>query len=318
LPRSLIFFTTDIHGSEKCFLKFINAGKFYKANVIILGGDITGKKLIPIIEQPDGSFRTTFLASERTMRTQSEVNSVEQSIRDTGYYPYRTNPKEMDELRADEAKVKDLFSKLMVESLKRWSRLAEERLKETNVKCFVTPGNDDFFVIDPVLKECRCIANPEGIVVDIDDNHEMVSSGYSNMTPWKCPRDISEEELARKIDATTSQVSDMKNCIFNFHCPPYGTPLDEAPKLDKEMRPVLAIGGQPEMEHVGSVAVMNAIKKHQPLLGLHGHIHESRGSTKIGRTLCLNPGSEYLEGILRGALVSMDEKGVKDFMFISS
>ena len=39
--------------------------------------------------------------------------------------------------------------------------------------------------------------------------------------------------------------------------------------------------------------------------GIHGHIHESRGTFKLGKTLCINPGSEYTEGILRGSLIEL-------------
>jgi Icc-related predicted phosphoesterase len=56
---------------------------------------------------------------------------------------------------------------------------------------------------------------------------------------------------------------------------------------------------------VGSTAVRAAIEEHQPLLSLHGHIHESGGAVRIGRTLAINAGSEYGEGVLRGVLVTV-------------
>ena len=59
---------------------------------------------------------------------------------------------------------------------------------------------------------------------------------------------------------------------------------------------------------VGSTAVRDAVQRVQPLLSLHGHIHESRGATKIGSTLALNPGSSYEEGILQAAIVNLDPK----------
>jgi Icc-related predicted phosphoesterase len=75
--------------------------------------------------------------------------------------------------------------------------------------------------------------------------------------------------------------------------------------------------GADETEAVGSKAVRTAIEKHYPLLGLHGHVHESRGKTALGRTLCFNPGSFYTEGILTGAVIDLDKKGVKRWFFFS-
>lgn len=204
----------------------------------------------------------------------------------------------------------------MLETLNRWIELADKRLKGTGIQCYITGGNDDLFDIEPVLNNAEYIVNPEGKVVHIDEHHEMISSGYSNMTPWECPRDIPEEELLKKIDQAASQVENMKNCIFNLHCPPYDTGIDTAVELDEKLRPV-TIGGQVSQIPVGSTAVRTAIEKYQPLLGLHGHIHESRGDIKIKKTLCINPGSEYGEGILRGVIINLTEKKIKSLMLTS-
>jgi Icc-related predicted phosphoesterase len=69
---------------------------------------------------------------------------------------------------------------------------------------------------------------------------------------------------------------------------------------------------------VGSKAVRRAIETYQPILSLHGHIHESRGVATIGRTVCINPGSEYPDGVLRGAIVDFDRDGVKSYVLTSS
>ncbi len=140
----------------------------------------------------------------------------------------------------------------------------------------------------------------------------MISLSWSNPTPWDTPRECGEEELEKKIDGLASQIEDMKSAIFNFHVPPHGTALDEAPALSKDLVP--SVG---KTVSAGSKAVLNVIRKYQPLLGLHGHIHESRGVQKIGRTVCMNPGSEYTEGILRGVIVFLEKKKIKDFMFTS-
>jgi Icc-related predicted phosphoesterase len=305
-----IFFTSDVHGSEVCFLKFVNAAKTYRANALILGGDVTGKMIVPIVEQPDGTFAATYLGTTRTMKTKEERDALEKTIRHSGYYPYRSTPSEIEKLQADKKSLDELFSGIMAEGIRRWVSLAEERLKGTNVKCYISPGNDDRFNIDEILKASTIVQCPEDEVVWIDEHHEMITSAWTNPTPWNSPRETSEEKLAEIFDRMISKVTRMPNCIFNLHCPPYDTPLDEAPELDKTLKPIVR-GGELSMIHVGSKAVRQVIEKNQPLLGLHGHIHEARGFAKIGRTVCINPGSEYGEGVLRGSLLNIDEKGIK-------
>jgi len=314
MVETKLFFACDVHGSEKTFMKFVNAAKFYKASVVILGGDLTGKMLVPIVEQPDGSYKASFLGTDYTMRSGEEVLEMEKNIRFNGAYSFRTTLEEVSVLDADPAKVDELFSKLMVEGVQRWIKIAEERLRGTGTKCFLMPGNDDRIDIDIVFSSSEFVINPEGKVVAIDDHHEMISTGYSNITPWNAPRDISEEEVAKKIESMALQVKDIKNCIFQFHCPPYDATIDAAPKLDKNLKPVMSPSGGTEMIPAGSKAVRAAIEEYQPILGLHGHIHESKGFFRIGRTLCLNPGSEYSEGVLRGALVTLTEGKVKSYI----
>lgn len=315
MGKTRIFFTTDLHGSERCFRKFVSAGKFYDANVLIVGGDITGKMIIPIVYQGDASFTAELFGVKRLVKQEKDLLALEDDIRNSGFYPYRTDPEEM-KLLADENTIDELFSRVMVETLERWVRLAEKHLRNTGVKCFIMPGNDDRLVVDHVIEESDFVVNPEGKVVCIDDFHEMISTGYANITPFDCPRDIPEEELAKKIEAMASQVKDMRNCIFNFHCPPYDTQLDPAPKLDQNLKPIVR-GGNVVMYPAGSSSVRSAIEKYQPLLGLHGHIHESRGIFRIGRTICLNPGSEYTEGYLRGAIVNLDRDKVESYTLTS-
>jgi len=275
-----------------------------------LGGDVTGKMIVPIVEQPDGTYAATYLGTTRTLKTNEERDALEKTIRHSGYYPYRTTQPEVEKLQADKKSLDELFSGIMADGIKRWVSIAEERLRGTNVKCYISPGNDDRFNIDEVLKASPVVQCPEDEVVWIDEHHEMITSAWTNPTPWNSPRETSEEKLAEIFDHMISKVTRMPNCIFNLHCPPYDTPLDEAPELDKTLKPIVR-GGELSMIHVGSKAVRETIEKHQPLLGLHGHIHEARGFVKIGRTVCINPGSEYGEGVLRGSLLNIDEKGIK-------
>ena len=306
---SKIFFATDLHGSDKCWMKFVNSGKFYGANVLVLGGDITAKGFIALIQQPDGKYKTNFRGKELVASSEKELENLEKEIRFRGLYTYRTTPQELPKFET-EARREELVLHLALEQVERWMRIADERLEGTGIRLFLTAGNDDPFEIDPIIRKARCAIDVEGRTIQLDEGHEMISTGYGNITPWKCARDVSEEELAKKIEAMTSQVKNMENCVFNLHAPPYDSRLDDAPELDKELRPTYSAS---KLIPVGSTAVRAAIEKHQPLLGLHGHIHESKGNCKIGRTLCLNPGSLYTDGILQGFLIEIDKKGIKRF-----
>jgi Icc-related predicted phosphoesterase len=319
MAETRILFATDVHGSEICFMKLLTGCSVYKANIAILAGDITGKMIIPIIEQIDGTFKATFMGSDIKVNSKAEQQDLEKRIRNSGFYPYYTTEKELEELNNNKEKLHELFDLLAVETVKRWMSIAEERLKGTGAKLFIMPGNDDSFKIDTVLNSycSEHVFNPDCKILDLDENHEMLSCGYSNISPWKAPRDICEEDLAKKIEGLVSQLKDPKNSILNIHCPPYDSGLDVAPLLDEKLKPIVKPGVGVVTGPVGSKAVRSAIEKHQPLLGLHGHIHESRGFAKIGRTLCLNPGSEYAEGILRAAVINLDKDRVKGYMFIS-
>lgn len=320
---------SDIHGSETCYRKFLNALVLYKADVGILCGDLSGKMINPIVKQADGSYLTTLMGQNRRAETEEELKSLEKDIALIGNYYFRTDPDEMTELRAEgktiegrideratkislsAGKIDSLFEKLVLERLQHWMELAEERLKGKNIDVFMTAGNDDLLAVDSVIDNSSVFVNPDLKKVFVKE-YEMISLSWSNPTPWDTSRECSEEELEEKIEGMASQVEDMNTAIFNFHIPPYDTLLDQAPKLSDKLVP-----STDETIPAGSKAVLDAIKKYQPMLGLHGHIHESRGIVKIGQTICLNPGSEYSEGILRGVLVMIKKNKVKDFMFVS-
>jgi Icc-related predicted phosphoesterase len=316
MSATRVFFATDIHGSEMVFFKFLNVRLVHKIDVMILGGDITGKLVIPLVRGADGSYKTEFLGGQWTAKTDEELKQLEKTIRFNGFYPYRTDAEEARELQADRERLNELFSRLMVETLEKWLSVAEERLSKTGIRCYISPGNDDRFVIDKVLDGSDYVINPEERVVDIGGSNEMISLGFTNSTPWHTPRECSEEELASRISGLVSQVNDMDSCIFNLHAPPYKSGLDTAPKLDATLKPVV-VGSQLQMIPVGSTAVREALETHQPLLGLHGHVHECKGVCKVGRTLCLNPGSDYQEGVLRGSLIIIKGNKVIDYLHIT-
>lgn len=311
-----IYYATDIHGSERCYRKFLAAGKFYGANVLILGGDITGKLVVPLIKQSNGEFHLTFIGDKYVLKNEEKVKEMEGIIRQSGYYPYRTDTKEVEELSGDQKRMDEIFVRLMTETLEEWVDLAEKHLKNSGIRLFITGGNDDKLEVLSVLDKSDYIVNPEDKVVSVDEHHEMISTGYANITPFDCPRDIPEEQLAKKIEEMTSNVRNMENCIFNFHVPPYDSQIDTAPKLDENLKPARQGVSIVEIP-VGSHAVREAIDKYQPLLGLHGHIHESRGKHRLGKTTIINPGSEYSEGILRGCIVNLSKDNIQNVSLVT-
>ena len=312
-----LFFATDLHGSEKTYRKFINAGKFYETNVLILGGDITGKLLIPIIKENNGHFRATLQGTVRHVETEAEYNNLIETIGLLGFYYKVMEEEEYKSLQGNHSAIDELFHSLARKRLEDWIDLAETRLKSTGIRCFVTGGNDDDPEVLKVLKRAgtEAFVACEGDAVLVDDEHCMISVGYSTPTPWKTPREIPDEQLGGFIEEMVNKVPDMTKAIFNFHDPPNDSTLDTCPELDWSTDPPEPIvkAGQIVMYGAGSKSVRKAIEKYQPMLGLHGHIHESRGVVKIGRTTCINPGSEYGEGFLRGCIVNISAGNVESF-----
>lgn len=308
-----IFFATDVHGSEICWKKFINAGKFYKADILVLGGDMTGKAIVPFIKDSKDLYKVNFLEEEMLLDEEAKERMIK-NISDRGYYPIEMTDERFEELSADHEKVEKIFVDEVLKMAERWVNFADERLAGTGIKCFVCPGNDDMFEIDEVLAASKTITMAEGQILDLDGHYNMLSSGWSNPTPWDTHRECSEEKLAEKIEAMASQISDMSRCVFNLHAPPFGSGLDEAPELDENLRPKYA--GR-SLIPVGSTAVRDLIVKYQPVLALTGHIHEGRGIKRMKNTFVVNPGSSYEQSTLLGAIIEMDKKGVKKYVLTS-
>jgi hypothetical protein len=301
-PQTRILFATDMHGSEGAWRKFLNASAMLKVNVAICGGDLTGKMIVPIIERSDGKYNYYFLGKTHTIDS-NELEKAFKDVRGIGYYPYQTSESEYEEMRQKPAKVDDAFHKVMESTLKNWFDLIRQKVpSETPV--IVCPGNDDRTLVDDAINSHKDVINAEGKVIKIDEMHEMISTGWVNPSPWKTAREEEDDKLEVRLEKYISQLKAPSSAIFNFHAPPFESKLDEAPLLDKDLNPILQ-GGRVVMVPVGSKAVRKTIEKYKPLLGLHGHIHESSGSIKIGRTYCVNPGSEYAEGILRAFLIEL-------------
>lgn len=309
-----LFFATDIHGSDICWSKFLNAGKFYGADVLILGGDMTGKAVVPFIHQGGKNYKVTLLEQEFPITNEDELADMIKRVRSRGYYPYLTNPDEIAELEKDPQRVHRIFANEVLKVVQQWMDLADKKLNGAGVKVYCCPGNDDMSEVDEIVRASRSVIHAEGQVIPLDAHHEMIASGWSNRTPWDTHREEDEDQLRVRYEAMISQLRDPYNAVFNIHVPPYKSGLDEAPELDKDLRPVLA--GQ-SLKPVGSTALRKAIEETQPLLGLHGHIHEGRGAARIGKTLCINPGSMYEQGTLLGAIVVLGNHKIENYVLTS-
>ncbi len=279
----------------------------------MLGGDIAGKGLVPV--RADNGSLTAKVRGETVTVPRAEEERLRAEINRQGFYTVITDAQDIERMENDAAYLDSAFIGAIIEQINGWCKLADERLA-AKVRCIITPGNDDPKAIDPVLKSAPRIESPEAELCDLGPVL-MASCGDVTPTPWNTEREYSEEELGRRLEAILDPAPKDRKVVVNFHCPPYGSGLDFAAELDPQLRPVIR-GGRPSIVPVGSKAVRDVIKKYQPVVGLHGHIHESRAAQKIGPAMCLNPGSDYSADVLRGAIVDFAEDGSYiDFLFTS-
>lgn len=310
-----IYFVADIHGSDVCWRKFLNAAKFYGVDTIIVGGDVTGKALVPLIERRDGRVEARIAGRVQVARTPDEVAELESRVRFNGFYAYRCTEDEYDKLAVDDEHRDEVFERIMADTLRDWLRLADERLHRTGIRALVMPGNDDGWYVDDVLTESAEVINSDGRVVDLGE-YQVIGFGPSNRTPWNTHRELDESDIATRLDALLPQVDPSKPVILATHVPPHGVGLDVAPKLREDLSVVIQ-GGEPVMTPVGSTAVRDFITKTQPVLSLHGHIHESRGVAKMGQTIAINPGSAYSTGALYGTIVTLKKGKVVSHQLVA-
>jgi Icc-related predicted phosphoesterase len=307
-----LYIASDFHAAEKAWRKFLNAirGNVYKADAALLAGDLTGKAIVPIVTR-NGHYETELFGVHRHARTDEELATLQRDIADVGYYSFVTTEAEVQRLSTDDAGRDELLHRLMNERVQEWMSLATDRLVDISIPLYLIPGNDDDFGIDAILNAPgQAPVNVDGKVVDIPGGLQLLASGWSNHTPWETPREESEDELYARLDALARQIRDPRRAVFMIHVPPHDSGLDTAPLLDENLRPTIS-AGDVLRGPVGSTAVRKLIENYQPVLAIHGHIHESGGERKIGQTLCINPGSEANHGILRGYLVDIGKKGVE-------
>jgi Icc-related predicted phosphoesterase len=309
-----LYVCSDIHASERSWRKFLNAMRtnVYKVDAAVIAGDLTGKALIAVVQGDHGGevWTATVLGSQRVARDEAELQQLERSIADLGYYAVRVTEAERAAMEADPALVKRIFHDRITHRVREWMTLAAERLDGSGVPVYLMPGNDDDFEIDPILAESAYCRNVNEQVVELTPWHQLVSMGWSSPTPWSTPRELPEEVFLDRLSGLLKGVRDPRRTIIMTHVPPYDSGLDTAPLLSPDLRPTVSAGDLLRGP-VGSTGVRKAIEMFKPVLGVHGHIHESGGERRIGETLCVNAGSESSMGVLRGYLVDLGEHGVQ-------
>jgi Icc-related predicted phosphoesterase len=308
-----LYYASDVHGSEQCWRKFLGAGRFYGVQALIMGGDLTGKAIVPIIVEGE-SFRARFLGEDQVGTGSDQLEKLEGAIRYNGMYPWRASAEQVSAAESDAGLQHELFERVMTEELRRWLDLADERMPQYGIEVFVMPGNDDPWSCDEVIAGAAHVRACDGQVVRVG-GHEMISSAYANPTPWNSPRELDEDALYAQLNGLAERLESPETAIFNLHVPPYDTGLDTANEMNPDLTLVYK-SGQPNPIPVGSTAVRQLIEEHQPLLALHGHIHESRGEARIGRTLCINSGSEYNSGRIHGVTVKLGVSDVMSHQFV--
>jgi hypothetical protein len=319
--RLRLFYATDIHGSERTYRKFINAAKFYKVDHVIMGGDIMGKFLIPIVDEGGGHYRVTLQEEVQHLDGEGALADLKERVETLGFYHVTVSEDELREMQSDQSRVDAAFKSEAHARLERWIAFADERLGDTEIKCYVTGGNDDPQDLLDLLDAAQSehFINCEERVILLEGLYPMANCGYSNPTPWSTPRETDEATLEGLLEKAVEGIEDFSNAVFNMHVPPYDSTLDDCPKLDWSTDPPtpVVIAGVPQSAPAGSTAVRKVVEKYQPLLLLTGHIHESRGLVKVGRTTVINPGSEYGEGILRGCIFTLEPGKVVGYQMTS-
>jgi Icc-related predicted phosphoesterase len=309
-----LYYASDVHGAEQCWRKFLGAGRFYAAEALIMGGDIAGKAIVPIELAVDGAFSAEFLGERHHGRSDDQLAELQAAVRYNGFYPYVAPADELARYREDEAARDELFERVMIGEAERWIQIGDQRSDDNGIPVYVMAGNDDPWALDDVLRDAQRVISSEDGVVRVGE-HEMISCSYANPTPWNSPRELSEDRLYDLLKSRAEQLEAPASAIFNLHAPPYDTGLDTANQVNEDLT-LATNGGEPVQIPVGSRAVRQIIEEYQPALALHGHIHESRGTARIGRTLCINPGSEYNTGRIHGVLVTLGASDVLRSQFV--
>jgi len=293
-----ILFVTDIHGSSLIFRKALSLSRELGIDLLILSGDLSGKEVIPTIEENGNLYLVVEGKKSSKRELIKDFNRFFCDSEDFGRYIIKLSSEEYQDCLKNHLKAEDFYLKAVIERIKSW--VIAYKQTNTNFKILICPGNDDQTGIDVILNNLR----DNQVLIGIDEvcefqDFKILNYSIVPTTPWRTPREKDDKLIREEIKSLIKRTDFNNNLIFNIHTPPFNTLIDYAPYVDDQLKLVIK-GGSVERIHVGSEAVYEIIAEYQPILSLHGHIHESSGELYIGKTLCVNPGSEYGQGILRG------------------
>jgi Icc-related predicted phosphoesterase len=259
---SLCFFVSDLHGKIDRYQKLITAIRQEKPAAIFFGGDLLPSGVVTsIMGREIKDFIADFLVPE-FLNLKRQMNEAYPRIflilgNDDG----KNNEKQV--MRGVKAGVWEYVHDRYV-SFGRFSVYGYSYIPPTPFLLKDWERYDVSRYIDP-----GCIP-PE--------------AGWQTTTPEL--NQIAHATIKKDIENLIGN-TDLSQAIFLFHAPPYQTKLDRA---DLDGRKIDHV---PVDVHVGSIAIKRFIKEKQPLLTLHGHIHESARITgswkdRIGNTFCFS------------------------------
>ncbi len=279
-----ILFVSDIHGSENVFRKSLNAAKMYKVNYLIFGGDIFSKDFIPVIDKG---------GSKLLDGKEVEISQLEEDSKVSGKLPLVMKEEEFQEAINNKKDMNSIIVRELEGQASRWVKIFHEKMNGSDIETLWNLGNDDPLELDEYLNELG-IELAEAKVRELGE-FKVVSSGYVNPTPFGTYRELPDSTLFLRLDSMFKEVGEGP-VILNAHAPPINTKLDQAVNKDRKRN------------NVGSKAVRDIIEKYKPIVGLHGHIHESGGTDKIGNTKIGNPGSYYSDGIMSAIFLVLERE----------
>lgn len=313
-----VFFATDLHGSDACFRKLLSLlGRKVKLkkqpDAIVLGGDFICPSLpqrpdvlVHVVKVSDGTYETRYRGQSVVLRNEPELRTFCQTLAATGSYFNVCTTDELYELSEHPKKFNALLLRLQFERARTWVELADRKFGNLHRSIFVTPGHNDPPGIEEVFKASRVFVYCDEQVLQIGGGITLLSVGHSIYTSRHGYREQPEDVLHDTLWSLAEQVPDMGRCAVHTHCPPYGTALDLGYEVDPTTGEAhLDISGA-KQQHVGSQAVREFILHFKPLLGLHGFVHPVFAYSRLGTTICFNPGTEYYVPRLRGAYLVLD------------
>lgn len=306
-----ILFVTDIHGSKLMWDKAIIAATQENIDLLIIAGDLVGKQVTTIVESDKISY-FAIINSNTELINAEELESLKNKNELYGSYTIVLTKEEYEILQKDKELALRIYSETLCERIDNWLTSFNQKKNSYPFTLLISPGNDDPFNINNVLIKYNSINILAGIdnVVNIN-NYSIVNFSRVNKTPWKTPREMSEQKIYEKLKFL------LKDCqrdklIFNFHCPPYESQIDKAPMLDGDLK-LNVNSGAIKLNHIGSISIKNIIEEYQPIISFHGHVHESAGVDRIKNTIMFNPGSEYAQGIMKGYIVKIVDDSVSTY-----